>query len=335
VKNIRWLVLALVVVGGIWGGLELRARARSGPQPLFPDYKPETAARITIKTDAGLTVLEKRDQVWLVTSEDSLPAARQPLDELLAAVGTFSRKDRISSKLERQSQYQVDSTGVAVTVKDGRGRVVASLVVGKTGPDYQSTYVRDTSTNDVILAQGRLGYIFNRGKRSWQDKRVFSVDPADVAEVGVSKPTGRFVLKRGGDGKWYVSEPESTACEAGAASRLVKALASLEGEKFAGRTARPEWGLAGGEPSVWLKTTGGAVQGLAVGGRDEEGRRYAVRTDRTEAGPVHLIPEALIERILPDLADVLPKAPESSTTSALSSPPASPAQRPTQPEVGR
>jgi hypothetical protein len=326
VKNIRWLVLALVVVGGIWGALELRARAGSGPQPLFPAYKAETAGRITIKTDAGLATLEKRGDVWLVTSEDSLPAARQPLDELLGAVGAFSRKDRISSKRERQSQYQVDSTGVAVTVEDGRGRVVASFVVGKTGPDYQSTYVRDTRTNDVILAQGRLGYIFNRGKRSWQDKRVFSVDPADVTEVGVSKPTGRFVLKRADDGKWYVSEPESTACENGAAARLVKTLASLEAEEFAGRTARPEWGLAGAEPSVWVKTTGGAEQGLAVGGQDPEGRRYAVRTDGAGAGgPVHLIPELLIERILPDLADLLPRAPA----------PAAPAQTPARQQEGR
>jgi len=328
VKNIKWLIIALAVVAGIWGGLELSTRARSGPQPLFADYEPQAAGRITIKTGGGLAVLEKRGQVWLVTSEDTLPAAAQPLEELLGAIGAFSRKDRISSNPERQGQYQVDSTGIAVTVADERGRVVASLVVGKTGPDYQSTYIRDTRTNDVVLAQGRLAYIFNRGARSWQDKRVFSIDPADVAEVGISKPAGGFVLRRDQAGKWYVSEPESSACDPGAAARLVKTLAALECEKFAGRTPRPEWGLDGAEPSVRVRTGGGAEQGLAIGAQDPEGRRYAARTDRDEAGPVYLIPEPLVERILPDLADLLPEASASQALSRTATQPGQSAPSP-------
>jgi len=306
VKNSKWLLVALVAVGALWGGLELRARSASGPQPLFSGFKAESAGRITIRAGARPVELKKSGGAWLVVSEDSLPAAPGPVEEVLAAVGALSRKDRISSKADRQAQYQVDSTGVAVTVEDGRGKTLASLVVGKLGPDYQSTYVRDARTGDVVLAQGRLGPVFNRGQRPWQNRRVFEADPAEVVEIGLAGEGGPVILKLGRDQQWYLSEPESASIDQAAATRLARSLAALECEAFAGRTARPEWGL-GTEPAVWLRTALGATQGLILGGQDAAERRYAVREG---GGPVYLIPGNVVRRVTPDLATLKPTPPE-------------------------
>jgi hypothetical protein len=304
VRNMRWLVVALIVVGGIWGGLELRDRLAERSELLFPGFRSGDAAKITIRAADRRAVLQKQDGSWIVASEDSFPAEAQAVEDLLTAVAGLSRNDKISSNPEKHQLYQVDSSGVAVTLEDSRGKLVASLVVGRMGPDYQSTYVRDAGSGDVVLAQGYLGPVFDRGKRSWLDKRVFAVDPAEAVEMGASIPAGTTVLLRDPAEKWYLSRPESASCDQAAASRLLRSLAQLRCEAFAGRTARPDWGLAQADSAVWLKTRDGVEHRLLIGKSDESGRRYAARAD---GGPVYLISPVNVKAITPDAAALLPK----------------------------
>lgn len=303
-RGMKWLILALVVVGGLWGGLELRGRSKARPQPLYPDFKIEAAEKITIESPQGSAVLEKENGAWIAASEDSFPAEADAIRDMLVTIAAFSRKDRISSNPQKQALYQVDSSGASVTVQDGGGKTMASLVVGKTGADYQSTYVRESKSNDVIMAQGAFSHIFNRGKRSWQDKRIFNLQPDQVAEVGMTRAGETTVLKRGSDGAWYVSEPESAACDQGRVSGLVRTLATLRCEGFAGRTPLLEWGVASPDSSVYLKTTDGDQRTLLIGHTGEGDRFYAALA---QGSIVYLLAPRSVKTLLPPPADLLPK----------------------------
>lgn len=303
-KSMKWLLIALVVVGGLWGGLELKDRSKAGPKPLYTDFKQDAVAKITLKNPQSTAVLEKHDGVWLVTSEDSLPAEADFIGEMLVTIAAFSRKDKISSNPEKQALYQVDSSGTAVTVEDAKNKAVASFVVGKTGPDYQSTYVRDTKSNDVILAQGYFSHIFNRRNRSWQDKRIFVAEPGQVVEVGIARAGVTTVLMRAAEGGWYVNLPESTACDQDRVSGLVRALASLRCEDFAGRKPQPDWGVDDPDSSVYFKMASGDLHTLFIG-HQAEGERFYVAS--AQDGPVYLVAKRTVKALLPPVADLLPK----------------------------
>jgi hypothetical protein len=243
-KGMKWLLIALAAFAAVWAGLTLRDHLKARPQPLFPAFTPEAARTLRFEAAGNRAELSLQDGTWLVTSEDSLPAERQAVEDVLKATAAFSRKDRISSNPEKRSRYQVDSSGVAVTVEGEAGKLLAAFVVGKMGPDFQSTYIRDAGSGDVVLAQGYLAPVFNRGSRSWQDKRVFRAEPKDITELVVAKPGGAFTVRRSGD-QWFAASPEGSAdslrCDTAKVSRMVKTLAYLRCDDFAGRVAEPGW----------------------------------------------------------------------------------------------
>ena len=287
-----------------YGALELAGARRSGPRPLFPGFKADAAARLTLRSPDGGAVLEKREGTWVVASEAAFPADADAVGRMLEAIQGFSRKDMISSKADKHALYEVDTTGVAVAVEGGAGKVLADFVVGRLGPDYQSTYVRAAGSDDVILAPGHLGSVFPRRKASWQDKRVFAYQAAELAEIRIEKPGASLVLKRDGDGKWLIAAPEGAQCDAGKANRLARVLASLRAEDFAGHAPMPEAGLDRADSVVTFTTTTGGQEKLVIGRAAAGGQFYATKG---KGDTVYFLNAASVKTLLAELADLAPQ----------------------------
>jgi hypothetical protein len=310
--GMKWLLVALVVLAAVYGLLHLGSARKAGPRPLFPGFKAEAAHKITLGGPNGKAALEKRDDVWVVTSEASYPADADAVKEMLDVAVGLSRKDMISSNPEKQADYQVDTTGVAVTIEDAQGKTRAAFIIGRLGPDYQSTYVREANSASVILAPGYLTQVFSRGKQSWQDKRIFNYEPADLVELGVDKPGLAMVLKRGDDGKWLVAQPESAACDSNKASRLARILARLTSVDFAGRVPMPEAGVDRPDSSVWFKLANGTEAKLVIGHDAGGGRFYAAKA---QGSVVYLVSAQTVKNLLADVASLAP-APEADKPAA-------------------
>ena len=298
------LVIVLVILAGVFAVVRFGFERGDGEEALFPDFRPELAAKILLEGKEKMTILERTEDAWIVTSEDSFPSEAKAVQTIFDHLAGFSRKDIVSSNPEKQSLYQVDSTGVLVTIEDAGGKALASFIVGKVGPDYQSTYVRGGGSDEVVLAAGYLPPAFDRGKRSWQDKTIFSLEPADMVEVGISRPAERFSLVRDRAGQWYISQPESIACDQNTVTRLVRILAYLRCDELAGRAPVPESGLAQADSSVWLKTAGGSEERLLFGNETESKQIYAAREG---SNMVYLLASHRVEAMLPGLEELRSK----------------------------
>ena len=86
----------------------------------------------------------------------SYPTEKGTVEQLANLAHTMSVGEIISSNPDKQMLFQVDTiTGNHVTFyRDGNE--LASIIVGKMGADYQSTYVRKPESNDVLFGQGQL-----------------------------------------------------------------------------------------------------------------------------------------------------------------------------------
>jgi hypothetical protein len=193
----------------------------------------------------------------------------------------------------------VDSTGIAVSIEGGDGTAIASFIVGKVGPDFQSTFVRDGASSDVILVSGYLMPTFEKGRGTWQDKTVFSIEPAEFAEIRIERPDETIVLLRDDTGQWFISEPESAAADANSVSRLMRTLGYLKCEDFAGRVSVPEFGLDEPDSSIWFKTAAGVEGGLLLGHQTESSQVHA-KTDTRDV--VYLLAPYKVNAMLPKLA---------------------------------
>lgn len=306
--KVSWvLIVVLAVLVGVFLAIRFGGGIRRGERPLYPDFETAEAARLVIEGSETTAVLGKTDDVWFVESEDSLPAEAGAVEDMLTRVTGFSRKDIISSNPEKRALYKVDSAGVFVSIMDARGDTLVRFVVGKPGPDYQSTYVRDVTSGDVVLAPGYLRAVFDRGKRTWQDRTVFALEPDTIEEVKITRPGEGITLRRDAGGQWYISEPESSASDQTRVTRLVRTLAYLRSDELAGRMPVAGSGLAEPDSAVGFRATGGLREELIFGNVNESGQTYVKKTG---SDIVYLLSSHRVDALLPRPRELRAAEPE-------------------------
>ncbi len=303
----RFLVLVLVVLAVVYMVATLGERRGARPVPLFPAYKPERAAGIYIKAGERRVALERTPDGWIVPSEDSLPADPRGVDSILDKVAAFSLKDRVSSNPDKRSVYQVDSSGVFVWIVDESGDTTAAFVVGKVGPDYQSSYVREAWGDDVILTPGYLRSMFDRGEMTWQDRLIFDYSPDEITSISVRRGGEEYTLASTDGAEWYFAAPESAACNRSRAARLARLLAHLRCEDFAGRLPLPEAGIAGSDTALSFSTAGGLEHRLVFGSENDDRRVHFTKDD---SDVVYLLARSKVDRLLPPRSEMLPEETE-------------------------
>jgi len=299
VSTVLVVVLAILIV--VFLAIRFGGGRRDRERPLFPDFEPAEAARLVIEGGGNTVVLTESDDAWFVASEDSFPAEAGVVEDMLGKVTGFSRKDIISSNPEKQALYKVDSAGVFVSILDGHGDTLVGFVVGKPGLDYRSTYVRDVASGDVVLAPGYLRAVFDRGKRTWQDRTIYALEPDTIEEIKIGRPGESLTLRRNAAGEWFISEPESSACEQNRVARLVRTLAYLRCDELAGRMPSPASGLAEPDSTVGFRTADGLWKELLFGNRNDERQTYAKRTN---SDIVYLLATHKVDAILPRPAEL-------------------------------
>lgn len=305
-RRLRILATVLVVLAAVYLVVSLTERRGQGPAPLFPEFRAEEAAGIYISAAGQTVAIEKRDGEWTVPSEDGLPADPTGVDAVLDKVASFSRRDRVSSNPGKRQVFQVDTSGVRVGIVDAAGDTTASFIVGKVGPDYQSSYVRVAGGDDVILAPGYLKSMFDRGARPWQDRLIFDLVPDDISRLDIARGPETYTLSRGADGQWFMAEPESSACRQNAVTRLVRLLAMLRCDDFAGRLPLPGADVAGSDTTLSFAVAAGEEHRLAFGSENEDG---LVHFTRDTSDVVYLLARVKVNQLIPPLEDMLPQEP--------------------------
>jgi hypothetical protein len=302
VKVKGWLLVVLVILVAIVLLLRLGGGRHKGEEPLIAGFEPDLAHRIVIDGREGRTVLEKQDGVWIAASEDSFPVEAAAADKILDVIKGFSRRDVVSKNPEKQAIYQVDTTGTEVKVEDATGVALASFIIGKVGPDYQSTFVRSAASDEVVLTPGYLAGTFERGTRTWQDLAVFALEPGNISEIVLSRPAETIGLARDGTGQWYITRPESAACDQNRVQKLARTLAYLRSDEIIGRMPVEGAGLDQPDSLVWFRLADGTEESLLFG--DAAGGQ-SVYAKRQTDNVVYRLPTYRIHSLLPELARVV------------------------------
>ena len=115
---------------------------------------------------------------------DNYPADSEGIAQLLTKVAELKNTQRVSNNPEKQSEFEVDSTGVEAKLMDVNDKVFSTPVCRKNNPPgFLSSYVRAADANDVYVAQGNLQSVFNKGTRTWKDRTIFDFNKGNVTEL--------------------------------------------------------------------------------------------------------------------------------------------------------
>lgn len=276
-----FVVLAIIILlfENPFGQSEYQQKVETAT-PLFPNFNEEQVMEIEITATGETTTLSKQNGSWVVASMDSYPADGEGVAELLSKVGEFKNTQRVSDNPEKQTEFEVDSTGIEAKLMDANGTVLAHLFVGKTTPGFLSSYVRPADSNDVYVAQGYLQSVFDKGTRTWKDRTIFSFNKGIVTQINIISPEEIVELRLDAEGTWQMLKPVPAAAKTTEVDTLLTTFSALDTDDFAeGTDDLVEYGLDTPQSTISAMLNDGTTATLHVG-KEEEGKLYVKRDDK-------------------------------------------------------
>jgi hypothetical protein len=327
-KSILILLAILVVLVAaviiIEGPLSKRGKVKAAKESiLFPGFGMDQVSSVDIKTVDKEVKLKKEDNIWVVATAGNYPADPKSVEDMLGKVRDLKSTLTASKSADKHSQFEVDASGVEVTMLGTGEKALAHFFVGKMGPDYISTYVRKADQDEVLLVGEYLRGVFDKGARGWRDRTIFDFDASQVQTLTlISEEKGEIVIVAQEDGGWQIIKPEVAPAEKEPVDEIVREISKLEADDFAEKkeeasTEEPtdllkEYKLDDPQSKVMVDLTDGTARVLLIG--DESGyRRYVKREDKDT---IFLVSKSKIDRIFKDLEELKaePEEQESDTS---------------------
>jgi len=164
----------------------------------------------------------------MLTSPVKYPADESAVKQVISGIRKFKVGSLISSNVEKQSVFQVDTVGTRLTLMDRAGKST-SLIVGKTGPSYSEVYFRLPGSRDVYLGEGIETWTINREVKEWRDKVIFSSPAELIKDLTYTGHGKEYRLHRDSTG-W---KSEEKSADLSAMNSVLNSLSNLRADDFA------------------------------------------------------------------------------------------------------
>ena len=275
--------------------------AKKVEHPLFiAGFDKAKAATLYIKSKArGEVFLKKKAAGWVVEANKKLYSAdTAPVDNLLDTIAKIRVESVVSRNEGKYKAFEVDAeNGVEVRIDDSSQKSLARFVVGKSGPDLFSTYLRLADAQQVVLASGMLKMAFDRELKEWRDKTIFSLNQQEITDYQV-KGNLQYHLQKAANGAWEMIAPEKFTPKKETVEDCLKTASALKAADFAeGRLQ--DFQLDKPVREIIVTLNGGASRTLLIG-KEKNAFQCFVKT--ADADTVYVLESYNLEKLSPALA---------------------------------
>jgi hypothetical protein len=270
---LRKVGIALVALLVVWLGARLlRGSGRDSSQPFTPAKLDKNAVdAITITHASDTVLLAKRGAAWTV---NGYPAAKGSPDDLLAALAdTAARGEVVAENATSHASLGVDSANAHKVVARQGDRTLLTYLVGKRGPNYESSYLRLPGQAVVYQVKGRLVEFAEKKVDDWRDKQIVAVEPDSLTGVEVQRGKASYSLAKTGK-EWKVN---GGAVDSMAVASLLGQFRRLEASGFASRAQMDSASFSPADRTVKLVGSGGKA--LATLAFDSTANGFWVKRD--------------------------------------------------------
>ena len=231
--QLRRLAIAVIVLLALWGLSALFAHRSDKLRgalalPVLPPTLKDTVA-----------ILHGRDTVRLaqvapgVWTANGFPATPGKGSELLKAIGDTSPRDIASISPSSFARMGLDSTAWTLRVGPA-AQPRFTLLVGKSGSEYGTAFVRAPESDTAYLWRGTMPYLIQRQADTWRDHRIASIPPDSVEAIDIGLHGKRFTVQKQGTG-WTVGGRKADSTKVGI---LLAQFRTFDAQGFGGpRTA--------------------------------------------------------------------------------------------------
>ncbi len=207
------VLTGLALIGVVWAAIALNQRAaevapKYPPHAFFPGLaaKVDDVTRIHIVSakSGAFDVVFVPMKGWVLPGRGNYPASFEEVRKTLVGMSAL---ETIEPKTARRDWFHTvgldappKGSGVQITLSDDHGRVLASMIAGKTEDIGDSSgaiglFVRKPDNTQSWLVQSPFEPHANEA--DWMNKTVVSVDRARIQEVDVRPRSGTaYTLRR-------------------------------------------------------------------------------------------------------------------------------------------
>lgn len=166
---------------------------------IIPEINKEMVNKLEIKD----FVIEKQGEDWIISSDNGILARKDYIDKILDYFKNVKIKEKISKNPKKFSKFKVDDkNGIRLKIYE-QSALKINIIVGKIGPDYNSTYIRRENENIVYLISGKLVFYVDRD--DFKDKRLLTINQDKVEEFSFKYKNGINFKVIKSDDKWKIN----------------------------------------------------------------------------------------------------------------------------------
>lgn len=266
-KNLIILGIILVVIVGIIFLCEnIGSRKKSGKiKEFFPKFTAANCSAFKIAEKDKMVKVKRQGDNWVIESKgeeetkkegESAPILEETVEKeptagsgfeypadsssvasVMEKLTAMKMDELISQNPEKQEVFEVDSVnGTLVEAWDNKNKSLGSFRIGKSGPDWNSHYVRIVGSNDVYCVGGSIKYAFFADEKRWRDKTVIKFDPVLATKITLAKKDSATIeLQKTVDTtgvKWHIAAPEKYPADSTTVSKIITELSKLITSNF-------------------------------------------------------------------------------------------------------
>ncbi|HWO58326.1 MAG TPA: DUF4340 domain-containing protein [bacterium] len=209
------LVLAglVVLLWGAWYVFHTEEKTELSIRERRDFFKADSTAVDSIAVKyANWAYLSRRGGNWTVIfPEYSHAADPNILRDVFRFTNEMVLENLISTRPEKHSSFQVDTTSGTVLQFFAGGVPVAEFVMGKAGADFNHTYIRQLQSDSVYMARGDFQRVFRRVPTDWGSRVIAETDSAQLVSVRWITRDGEVRVARADNGPWLVYKDGAAA----------------------------------------------------------------------------------------------------------------------------
>ena len=280
-KKTLFLFILLVLLG-LFAWMD-RPKPDVKPSSLFPEFTTDAATLINVHNKGENVILAKTDKEWKVGDDKGFPVDSELIKKALDSIAELKKaKNMVSRNPESQKIYEVDpNQGIEVKVSDSKKKFLADFLVGKTGPDYMSTYLRKAGSNEVLLCEGyHLRSAFSRTTKNWYDVSVCKFTPEEIAKITIVTADKKLTLKKDHD-TWQLIDPNQAPANKNLADDIANTLSRLRAIDLAReeKDKLAEYELSPPARQITVSLNDGTEKKISIGKKNDQ-NQYYVKADK-------------------------------------------------------
>lgn len=232
--------------------------------------------KIEINNQGRQSIIEKSGDRWRVGNEQGFAVSNEIVSGAIAKLEEAAKAELelISGNKKKRDDFKAGDKGVKVSLY-AKDKELASLIIGKTGSDFKSTYIsRPEISSTYLLKNVNLSYVFSR--EDWRDKTIFSGEQNNISQIRFQYPNSEFSIEKADD-RWSVVGTRGYNLGEEKIKPILEIMSSLTAADI------PEQNFAGTgleEHLIIVQAKGEGIDNtIMVGGENKDGLYFAKRGD--------------------------------------------------------